>query len=602
MHEDALETVRQDGLLKNVAAAVLAKWPSATSLSAEELKSRFQSRRLLAGWRLPASMLGIEQSLLLLLPELFPYALPQVSLEQCPAPAEYPHVELDGVFCLVGVDSFVALPADFRHVVYVVEEAVRVLSQGVSGANKNDFLDEVATYWSLGERPGKPIWLTVDDIKTTRALLAIEADGAVLIGDEEERAKRWLNVAQPRGHGGRVARAALIYLPEPIFPRSYPHDTARLASLASTAGEQAMAIVGRALEPGEKCYILFSFEHAGEMHVVGTTVDIGLSASRGKKSAPPLWQGYRKGKVPIEVLLQRVIAQQFPVVRATVVSVTGAALLKRTSGEPARRLASVRVAVIGVGALGATVARLLAQAGVRHLTLFDGEDFTWQNVGRHELTAKHVGRPKVAAIRDELLARFPDLDVRAMPIQWQHEWKKDPSAFDKYDLVVSATGEWTGEILLNSISRSSVQVPPVIFGWVEPHAIAGHAIAVLPTGGCLQCVCDAYGRFDLRVADVPAEAALQRENSCGAFFQPFSAAQAIPTAAMVTKMALDALAGRVGASERRTWVGAKEDFDAVGASITPTIWFQTLQADGFERVYRAPVHPQENCPCCGAEK
>ena len=261
-------------------------------------------------------------------------------------------------------------------------------------------------------------------------------------------------------------------------------------------------------------------------------------------------------------------------------------------------MANISVAVIGCGALGGMVIQLLAQTGIRRLTLVDGDVLTWQNIGRHVLSGKSVGMNKAVGMKTDILARFPDYAVEAIPERWEQAWKEAPDIFKEHDMIIALSAEWLSDSMLNSLSKQGLDMPPVLFGWVEAHALAGHAVVVLPEGGCLRCLTDKFGEFQHSVSVLPPEHAIQREAACGAFYQPFSAAAAAPTAAMVVKIALDALVGRIEYSEHRTWVGAKDQFDMVDASITSK-WFQELQKHGYERIYRNPIHGQTECIGCG---
>jgi molybdopterin/thiamine biosynthesis adenylyltransferase len=590
---------QEDIVHTTLGAAIVDRWPGATLLHESELKARFPARLLGAGWRLPDGLIQGNR-LLLLLPNYYPYALPLVALADQPPLATLPHVEEDGVFCIASSGSLMVLPADIRHAEYVVDEAIKIYDAGVNGKNHRDFLDEASTYWCLGQSGGQAFWLTIMDYTITRLIQSKEFDAGIVFAENADAIKKWAE----RGTSSKqpidgILPAGLIFLPFPLFPKDYPHQTDGLVALVTRAGRGAIDVLGKLLKPGRTSCVIFAFEHGRKIILLGLTVKVGTKIGGGRKGLP-LWHGFREGKVPTDVMLDRIAAARFPLIRSRVDRVDSAALLRRTTGASADTLTNVSVAIIGCGALGGVVAQLLAQAGVRRITLIDGDALNWQNVGRHVLPGSYVGSNKAKAMRRHLLDRFPEYDIEAVANRWQDAWKTNSTLLNKYDLVISVTGDWVSDCLLNDLCKDDLQISAVIFGWVEAHAIAGHALIVLPEGGCLRCTCNEVGEFLNAVAEVPQEQALRRESSCGAFYQPFSAAAAMPTASLIVKTAIDALTGRVGQSEHRVWIGAKEDFDAVDASIKHT-WDDKLTMGGWERIYRMLLHEATGCPICGIE-
>jgi len=80
------------------------------------------------------------------------------------------------------------------------------------------------------------------------------------------------------------------------------------------------------------------------------------------------------------------------------------------------RLATAMVVVVGVGALGNEVARLLALSGVGTLLLCDPDRVTASNLSRAPLfRTADIGRPKVAAAADSLAALAPEMRAILRP-------------------------------------------------------------------------------------------------------------------------------------------------------------------------------------------
>ena len=72
-----------------------------------------------------------------------------------------------------------------------------------------------------------------------------------------------------------------------------------------------------------------------------------------------------------------------------------------------QEMAAAKIVIVGCGALGSGVARLLAQAGVEHISLVDPENLGWENIRRHELGARVVGHGKAQALAGTIRADLP---------------------------------------------------------------------------------------------------------------------------------------------------------------------------------------------------
>ena len=86
--------------------------------------------------------------------------------------------------------------------------------------------------------------------------------------------------------------------------------------------------------------------------------------------------------------------------------------LERYLDEEARiRLAAVHVGIAGAGGLGSNCAMLLVRSGIKRLTIVDFDHIEPSNLNRQFFFPDDVGRPKVAALGENLLRISPDLDL-----------------------------------------------------------------------------------------------------------------------------------------------------------------------------------------------
>ena len=86
-------------------------------------------------------------------------------------------------------------------------------------------------------------------------------------------------------------------------------------------------------------------------------------------------------------------------------------LRKRHGDQNQERLYTARIAVAGAGGMGSHAAVCLARAGVGHIRLLDFDRVDLSNLHRQQYFMKHVGMPKVEALRSILLEIDPFLDV-----------------------------------------------------------------------------------------------------------------------------------------------------------------------------------------------
>lgn len=80
---------------------------------------------------------------------------------------------------------------------------------------------------------------------------------------------------------------------------------------------------------------------------------------------------------------------------------------------PAERdiLEHTRIGIAGAGGLGSNCAMHLVRAGARRLVIADFDVVTAGNLNRQFFFADQVGRPKVEALRDNLLRIEPELEL-----------------------------------------------------------------------------------------------------------------------------------------------------------------------------------------------
>lgn len=85
--------------------------------------------------------------------------------------------------------------------------------------------------------------------------------------------------------------------------------------------------------------------------------------------------------------------------------------------ETLERFTRARVAVVGLGGVGAYAAEMLVRAGIGHLTILDSDTVSPSNKNRQLLASEStIGRPKTEVMRERLLDINPKLDLTVLEV------------------------------------------------------------------------------------------------------------------------------------------------------------------------------------------
>ncbi|GAB1817734.1 ThiF family adenylyltransferase [Herbidospora sp. RD11066] len=146
----------------------------------------------------------------------------------------------------------------------------------------------------------------------------------------------------------------------------------------------------------------------------------------------------------------------------------------------------VEVTLVGLGSGGAQLLQPLVMSGLRRWHLFDPDVLEPVNLVKHPATRAALGRPKVEVMRDWILDRNPDADVRV------HQ--ADVMSADTFDeavrssaLVICAVDDSVARGWLNA--RCVELRRPVLTGSVLRTGLGGQVYLYVPgQTGCHSCM------------------------------------------------------------------------------------------------------------------
>lgn len=264
----------------------------------------------------------------------------------------------------------------------------------------------------------------------------------------------------------------------------------------------------------------------------------------------------------------------------------------RERGGASLELFRKHVAVLGAGAVGSVVVDTLAAAGVGKLTVVDYDEYSADNVFRHQLPPLYVDTEKPFGLKFSLERRYPGLSI-APVITTAQEWFKTAD-LHKYDGIVLAFGAPSVERSFSRVLKDRRHDIPVVFTWLEALDLGGHSVLMWTRGeGCLDC---AY-RDDEGLPSQASRTSFLEPNQpvtrnltgCAGAFVPFGPIQARKTGLLAAEHLLSGMTSVAAGDEARQhsyrfWVGDGTSAARHGLRTTP--WFQAARTTSFEEATR----------------
>lgn len=494
------------------------------------------------GWTLPISK---DVTLLIVVDGNFPYSHPKTAVFGLEAPDVAPHVEANQRLCTFPSHTRTDSTDPAGVVAEFVKKSLELLQDIGKGLHREDFVIDFSAYWRRSHNSQLRVHYLMDLHGKSRQTFVWSNGQFFLVGDDEQRLRQW--VANWTGNENSISltRSLFIWLPELPTPDIYPASIHDVRALVSRSETNVLS---------EFDGILANLTSRNPLLFAGATPS-GVPAAAAiflNVSKNPSKGGFRPGKLPAAILTSRVAIN-----RASAFSVEEA--MTRVPDE-FKSLTNLSVALIGCGALGAGVARVLVQSGIANIKLFDPDSLGWENIGRHELGANYVGTNKATGMVEVLRRRLPTaVGLTAYNRDWRMCLAENPDLFTDIDLIVSTTGNWGSDAALADLQTSGEIVCPVVFGWLERNAAASHAVALKGNSPCLRCGFDNTGK-----AKTPATS-WWHENfdpRCGAETTPFGAMELSFAQGLVAGLAMDVGAAGAEPPLWRVWTGSTASLES----------------------------------------
>lgn len=557
---------------------------------------------IVAGWRISVAFSdGVTRRVDLLAGRHFPTTPVRTALVDHPEAMTWPHVESDGVLCLLP-NMAEWDPDDPSEVALgLLNRSISLVEELLEGSIvERDFREEFVTYWGYKvHSKGEALFSLVAPAPPSRRVRVWRGKGVEVVGEDQESLAAWVHHRFGNKTPVKTEAAAFLWLDTPPLPAEYPETGVDLFRMAEQIGEDARTALEEVAgdEPDEVLTLLGAIGRGGAA-LIGVKA-LNPKRRKGRPRAPdePLSVGFRPRHTPKPLLLGRFFGA-LPVVRTQVQRADAPWVHGRGQDPRTRRLLGATVVVVGCGSVGAPVACALSQAGVGRIVLADPEALGWPNVGRHPLGAADVGRNKAEALAERLRTDYPHLSVEHRPYGLHQLIAQDGALLAAADLIIAATGSWVAESALNRWHVAQARANPVLYGWTEAHACAGHAVVIGGEDGCLQCHIGRTGAPDLTVIAWPegGDASLE-EPACGAHYQPYGPVELAYVTAMIADAAVDCLLAPPARSSSRVFVASPRRIAAFGGQLTEDWRLAFGEAEVGVRTIDRPW-PSASCAAC----
>ncbi|BAU49583.1 ubiquitin-activating enzyme [Sulfurifustis variabilis] len=580
-----------------VEAEVISRFQGARPLTDRELAAH--GKQFAAGWQLPGLLSSGKHQLHLLLPEGFPFPRPRVAVNPVEPVLKWPHLEEGGLLCIASDEAPHSPENPIASVVHAIDRAQTLVNDCLEGRGFEHFEDEFVSYWNRWAKTEQPVRSLCHPDGPSRLVRAWFGKSFTVVAEDDAILRAWLKgfFGEKMERDNFTPREIpFIWLEKVPRPADYPGTVGALLRLVQSDDRSKALLEGLLLDQAasNKTVLLGCRTRHGVG--LGAVRILKPQATRGR--GDPLIKGGFRGTPPKSILLARYSAA--PVVGANVIRCDPSWVHGRDHNPAVGVLSTKSAVILGVGSVGSSVATLLAKSGVGKITLVDPQLLASENTGRHELGANSVERGKAAQLATSLRQRFPHLAIEAEGKSWQEFARIKPEQLTSVDLIISTMGAWSQESELNAAVLKLPSFAPILYGWTEPHAAAGHAVVFMDRTACLRCLTDDLGELRTPVTSWSGDTTKQIP-ACGGSFQPYGAVELEHTIALIAELALDVLAGEVHASTHRVWIGRCHVLQRAGGHWNPGWVKANLDPGDGGRVVELSVSGDPHCPACRAK-
>ena len=451
---------------------------------------------------------SIEIQLVCKFPDAFPYVFPKIFLSDKTHNkiGSIPHINSDSSLCLFDVEKVIPnFTAPIKLIEETIRQAYRVLEDGILGNNEYDFFDEFNAYWIKGSKH-----IFYSDAVFGADLLHLK----FYIGNNEcyisNNVDGCIRIALSRGESPKTHDVQdCIYIPlkESCYEETMITQKdfwSIIKSKSEYYKEYSSFISGRT---AKKNLILFS-QPKGSDFIVNGFLHNKISDAKG----------FRKGKTPLGVSLAGKAGME-KIEHINLIDVSQKRLFFR--GGLGSAMFDKSFGIVGCGSLGSNLAETLMNCGYYRFSFCDNQNLTVENIARHVCGFSDIKSAKTEALKNKFIRHNPNMLIKTYAEDIHSIISNKTDFFYDIDyLILTVANTPIEHRIVEMFCNGEINIPVVIM-WVEPFAIAGHALVLNKPQDIYSELFTEEFTFTKNIV-LNGEKYYKREAGCQSTFMPYS--------------------------------------------------------------------------------
>lgn len=423
------------------------------------------------------------------LSEYFPYVFPTIhitkeSLDEC---CGIPHKYTDHSLCLFNqADAKPNFLAPQQLLLATVARAYKVLDQGITGENAEDFQEELSEYWSTNTTREIRCFTDFLDNISCFAVTYIQeysSSGYYLVSSSHSEVEK----LRDKVHLDKSTWKQIQY---GIF---IPLSSAISISDVNTEKQMWSAIAARTTQQQRK-HIEAEFVRIGSKN--SNIIIISVPTVANKRvllgwliSDIGRINGFRSGHVsPFTFWAMKPLKKESKIKKIKITTCSQSRLFSRGSYGYDHSFRSSTI--IGCGSVGSHLAELLCSMGTESLMLMDDDNLEIENVARHVCGYSDIGLPKAWATKFRIERHNPNVTCEDISGNAFKEIPAKLKSINDKEILFVAVGELPLEAYIMKIASTGDIHIPIAITWVEPHGYAAHMVYIEQIKGAFEALID----------------------------------------------------------------------------------------------------------------